>query len=64
MRLRLDEIIKEMGITQADLAERTGLSRQSINRLVNNPRQVRLSTLEALIKELDVEINKLFKKGD
>ncbi len=64
MRLRLDEIIKEMGITQADLAERTGLSRQSINRLVNNPRQVRLSTLEALIKELDVEINKLFKNGE
>ena len=64
MRLRLDEIIKEMGITQAELAERTGLSRQSINRLVNNPRQVRLSTLEALIKELDVEINKLFKKGE
>jgi len=49
-RLRLAEILDEIGWTQKRLSEATGISEQSISNLVRNPRSVRFETLDAIAR--------------
>lgn len=48
VRFRLSEILQELGWTQRQLAERTGLSENTISSLVNNPMAIRMDTLDAI----------------
>ena len=51
----LREIMKEVGITQSELADEAGLSRASINRYLNKQRMPDLvSLLNNLKKNLDI----------
>jgi len=59
VRLRLDEVLRELGWTQKELAEKAGLSRQSINSLVHNPIFIRLDTLEKLSHATGVPVSDL-----
>lgn len=61
MEFKLNKILKEKCMTQAELALAVGLSRNAVNTLANNPRQIRLETLGALCKALDKEPNDLFE---
>jgi len=53
-RLRLAEMLRERNITQIKLAEMTGLSENTVSKLVNDPRQIRLDTIELICQALGV----------
>jgi DNA-binding Xre family transcriptional regulator len=59
VRLRLDEILAERGMTQTELAKVSGISRQAINNLANNPNAIKLETLQALSKALGIPISEI-----
>jgi HTH-type transcriptional regulator/antitoxin HipB len=47
----LQELRKERGLTQAELAEKCGTTKTYISRIENNASDIRLSTLMRIIKE-------------
>lgn len=57
--MRIKEVLKEKGITQQVLAEKLGVSYQSIKQTLNAP-SVTTSTLEKIAVVLDVPIWQLF----
>ena len=67
-RNRLDEIIKEKNITYKNLAEESGVSIDTINRIIRpeNPEKdsPRVNTLQDLCDALGVELWEIFYLGD
>lgn len=61
VRLRLADILKERQMTQQKLADKSGLTKQSVSILVRSPKQIRLETLGILIDTLDVDLCDLFE---
>ena len=57
--MRIKDVLKEKGITQQVLAEKLGVSYQSIKQTLNAP-SVTTSTLEKIAVVLDVPIWQLF----
>ena len=59
MRLRLGEILTERGLTQKEFAKMCGLSENSISKLVNQPTQIKLATIQRICKALEIEVDDL-----
>lgn len=56
IRVSLDRILLERGVTLTDLAERVGITLANLSVLkTNKARAIRFSTLEALCVELDCQ---------
>ena len=49
-RLRLPEILAELGWTQRRLSEESGISEMGISNLMNNPVQIRFETIDAICR--------------
>ena len=64
VRLRLAEVLQELGWTQKRLAEETGLHENTITNLMKNPRQVRFETLEAISKATGKPVSELITTDD
>jgi len=62
VRLKIGELIEKAEINQSDLAIATGLTRNTISKLVNQPAQVRLDTLDLLCESLQCEPGDLFER--
>ena len=62
IQLTLGKYIKELGLTQTDVARLTGLSRQTISKLVNQPAQIKLDSIERLCDKLDLSPGQLFRR--
>jgi transcriptional regulator with XRE-family HTH domain len=60
-RLRLPEILKELGWTQVELSRRTGLSENSITRLMNNPKMIYFETIGILSEATGKSIDELIE---
>jgi len=61
MGYRVKEIREEMGLTQEKLEEISGVSRQTISAIENNPEyQAKTGTLLALAKAMGITVDKLF----
>ena len=61
MGYRVKEIREEMGLTQAKLEEISGVSRQTISAIENDPEyQAKTGTLLALAKAMGTTVDKLF----
>lgn len=60
--LQIKAIMKQKGITQSELAERLGVDRVSVNRLVSerNADTIRKSSLVRIAKALDCEVSDLY----
>lgn len=56
---RLTQARKTARLTQAELAERAGLSRMTVQRLEGGNLDPRLSTLQELVRVLDMELHAL-----
>jgi DNA-binding Xre family transcriptional regulator len=55
-RFRLAELLTRLGVSQAELSRRSGLSLRTVNRIyLNQTGQVSLATLDAIAAALDVE---------
>ena len=58
---RIKDLIKEKGITQEVIAERVGMKRESLSRIINgNPT---ISSLQKIADVLEVEIVDLFERS-
>lgn len=56
IRLNLDKVMAERGITLTELAERIGITLANLSVLkTNKARAIRFTTLEALCRELDCQ---------
>jgi putative transcriptional regulator len=65
LRFVLREILEQRGISQSELARRTGLSFTTIHRLAaNKTAMVALRTLERIARALDVKPGDLIGGGD
>ena len=64
IRLRVSDLLREHGMSQTELARKTGLPRTNINKMVNHPEQIKmvgLGTIEALCKAFGVQTNKVIE---
>ena len=65
MRHRIRELRKKAGMTQAELAEKTGCSRQFINLLEGDEEMsIQSKRLIKIAEALGVSLNDLFLAGD
>ena len=63
VRFRLHELLEEHGLSQSELARRSGISFVTVNGIANNKtKQVSLATLDALCGALDVEPGELLER--
>jgi DNA-binding Xre family transcriptional regulator len=64
-RFRLDVLLEESGLSQRELAARSGVSPTIVNRISNNQAaQVALKTLDALSLVLGKELGRSVEPGD
>ena len=61
MENRIKEVIKEQGYTMKDFADKLGITRETLFRIVKNPSS---PTLEKLSKALDVPVWQFFASPD
>ena len=60
---QLQQLLTEKGMSQSELARRTGISFTTINAIANNKtKQVQLETLDLLAEVLEVEIGDLIRR--
>lgn len=59
-KLRIKEILKEKGISQIELAEKMGKSKQYISSILTGGKGMSIATLVEIAKILDVEFRDLF----
>jgi DNA-binding Xre family transcriptional regulator len=64
-RFRLDSLLEESGLSQRELALRSGVSPTIVNRIAQNlAKQVALKTLDALAAVLSQELGRQVAPGD
>jgi len=61
IKFKLKELRTEKGLTQEELSELIGLSRQAIVKQENNPKGWQKTTLEKICAALDVDPCELFE---
>jgi DNA-binding Xre family transcriptional regulator len=62
VRLRLYELLRDHGLTQAKFSELSGISKTSISGLVNQPSQIRFDTIDKICDTLGVKPEDLFER--
>lgn len=55
------QVLKQHKVTQVELAERLGISRQALDVSLN--RDMRVSTLERIAQALDITVGELYGEG-
>lgn len=51
---KIKERIKELGLTQGDIAKALGLAQSTVNQKINNVRSMSVNEAEGLAKELEI----------
>jgi DNA-binding Xre family transcriptional regulator len=65
VRFRLDALLKESGLSQRELAARSGVSPTIVNRMANNlAEQVALKTLDSLSDALSAALGRRVEPGE
>ena len=62
MRKTLKEWRASLDLTQEQIADKTGISRQHYNRIENNPYSANVSTLDRIAVALGITVNDIFFK--
>lgn len=61
---KINNIIIKKGLSYSDLAEKSGISRTQISRIINSKNtRCRTKTISKLIKALDIDYEDICKKG-
>lgn len=58
--MRYKEVLEKYGITQIELAERLGINRVSVSRLLSDKNDMRTSTLIKIAKAIGCSVGELF----
>jgi DNA-binding Xre family transcriptional regulator len=65
VRFRLDALLEESGLSQRELAARSGVSPTIVNRMANNlAEQVALKTLDSLSEALGAALGRRVEPGE
>lgn len=60
--MRIKEVLRKHGITQEEIANRLGINRVSVNRLLNDKNDMRVSTAEKFAAAIGCRIGELFEE--
>lgn len=59
--MRFKETLEKCGITQMELADRLGINRVSVSRLLSEKNDIRLSTIEKIAKAIGCKVGDFFE---
>lgn len=59
--MRFKETLEKYGITQMELADRLGINRVSVSRLLSEKNDIRLSTIEKIAKAIGCKVGDFFE---
>ena len=62
--LQIKEALKQRGLKQNDLAERLGINRVSMSRLLSDKNDMRLSTIKKIADAIGCDVSEFFTKAD
>lgn len=60
--MRIKEVLRKHAITQDEIAKRLGINRVSVNRLLNDKNDMRVSTAEKFAAAIGCRIGELFEE--
>lgn len=60
--MRFKDILNKYGVTQQDLADRMGMNRVSVSRLLSEKNDLRISTIEKIANAIGCPVAELFDK--
>ena len=62
--LQIKEAIKQRGLKQNDLADRLGINRVSLSRLLSDKNDMRISTIKKIADAIGCDVAEFFTKTD
>ena len=62
--LQIKETLKQRGLTQNELAERLGINRVSLSRLLSDKNDMRVSTIKKIADAIGCDVDEFFTKAD
>lgn len=60
--MRFKDVLNKYGVTQQDLADRMGMNRVSVSRLLSEKNDLRISTIEKIANAIGCPVAELFDK--
>ena len=60
--MRFKDVLNKYGVTQQDLADRMGMNRVSVSRLLSEKNDLRISTIEKIANAIGCHVAELFDK--
>lgn len=60
--MRIKEVMKRYGITQEDVATKLGINRVSVNRLLSDKNDMRVSTAQKFADAIGCKVSELFEE--
>lgn len=60
--MRFKDVLNKYGVTQQDLADRMGMNRVSVSRLLSEKNDLRISTIEKIANVIGCPVAELFDK--
>ncbi len=58
--MHIKDILKQRGLTQNDLAERLGINRVSLSRLLSDKNDMRISTIKKIADAIGCDVTEFF----
>ena len=62
--MHIKETLKQRGLKQNDLAERLGINRVSLSRLLSDKNDMRLSTIKKIADAIGCDVSEFFTPAD
>ncbi|MBQ6201495.1 MAG: helix-turn-helix transcriptional regulator [Prevotella sp.] len=62
--MRYKEVLKKYGVTQSELAEKLGINRVSVSRLLSDNNNMRASTILKIANAIGCKAGELFEEPD
>ena len=62
--LQIKEALKKRGLKQNELAERLGINRVSLSRLLSDKNDMRLSTIKKIADAIGCDVSEFFKPAE
>ena len=62
--LQIKEALKQRGLKQNDLADRLGINRVSISRLLSDKNDMRISTIKKIAEAIGCDVSEFFAPAD
>lgn len=60
--MRFKDVLNKYGVTQQDLADRMGMNRVSVSRLLSEKNDLRISTIEKIANAIGCPVAELYDK--